>query len=633
MQVAFLPLASAAPMNGAAPSAPSQPEPDAENASFASLLDSSAGQTAGDDGVPTPKPGSRAPAADDTDAEASDAAERGLAAGLCPPMPVPAAVPAPPTTGAAAGATGAPDGPTGASVGGGEAPAGAVPAAETNADGRTAAEPGRAAAVSPLVRELSPNPKSGEMGAAAVPVPSPMTNDALEGGPKPGSPAPEMPVPRAAASRAFAEVPAGVAFAPTAGRRASASAAPKAPAAPVVATRTLAQVLCETARPSSGSIAADMTQSSTGAETPSVQTAPLPGGKDMATSPAGAAGAETTGRAPGATTTSAPVIPSAASARAVAGTTEVAPQENLPAGTVAVAKSRGSERGAPESPVKTDSAAVGDGATRLSPENPAARRVHGAADAAADAGRNGQRNFLNVGRQRVGESAPQFGTDVAKEAQPMPANATDLPPATHALSSDEPVVATVGAVAESSAAGTARVVADSSPARSVAAETIRQLQEVAARARETGRNQMDFQVRTSDDESLRVNLRWHDGVVHARFVSESAELQQALSREWALAAPRLAEKGLKFDQPSFEHHERPDHQSSAQDGSSFAQQRHSSRGQERDFELAGASGHASAPSLAAARPATTHNSGTPPADRSVPLPRPAAGVTNLRAWA
>ncbi len=629
MQVAFLPLASAAPMNGAAPSAPSQPEPDAENASFASLLDSSAGQTAGDDGVPTPKPGSRAPAADGTEPEESAAAECGFAAGLCPPMPVPAAVPAPPTTGAAAGATGAPDGPTGASVGDGEAPA-----AGTNADGRTAAtEPGRAAAVSPLVRELSPNPKSGEMGAAAVPVPSPMTNDALEGGPKPGSPAPEMPVPRAAASRAFAEVPAGVAFAPTAGRRESAPAAPKAPAAPVVATRTLAQVLCETARPSSGSIAADMTQLSAGAETPFAQTAPQPGGKNLATSPAGAAGEETTGRAPGATTTSSPVIPSAASARAVAGTTEVAPEVALPAGTVAVAKSRGSERGAPESPVKTDSATVADGATRLSPENPAARRVHGVADAAVDAGRNGQRNFLNVGRQGVGGQGARLGTDVAKESQPMPANATELPPATHALSSDEPVVATVGAVAESAAAGTARAVADAGPARSVAAETIRQLQEVAARARETGRNQMDFQVRTSDDESLRVNLRWHDGVVHARFVSESAELQQALSREWALAAPRLAEKGLKFDQPSFEHHERPDHQSSAQDGSSFAQQRHSSRGQERDFALAGASGPASAPSSAAARPAPTHASGPQSADRTVPLPRPAAGVTNLRAWA
>jgi len=215
----------------------------------------------------------------------------------------------------------------------------------------------------------------------------------------------------------------------------------------------------------------------------------------------------------------------------------------------------------------------------------------------------------------------------------MPANATELPPATHALSSDEPVVATVGAATDTSAAGTARVVAETGPARSVAAETIRQLQEVAARARETGRNQVDFQVRTPDDESLRVNLRWHDGVVHARFVSESAELQQALSREWALAAPRLAEKGLKFDQPSFEHHERSDHQSSAQDGFSFAQNRHSSRGQDRSFEFAGPSGGASTAPVAAAHSSIPHGSGAQPPERALPLPRPATGATNLRAWA
>ena len=266
-------------------------------------------------------------------------------------------------------------------------------------------------------------------------------------------------------------------------------------------------------------------------------------------------------------------------------------------------------------------------------ENPAARLGHDTREAAVTSERGNQRNFLSVGTQRVGERGPQLGTDVAKGIQPMPANATELPPTANTLSADESAVAPVGAATDLSAAGSARTVAEPGPARAVAVETIRQLQEVAERARDTGRNHVEFQLRTPNDEGLRVNLRWHDGVVHARFVTESTEMQQALSREWIHAAPRLAEKGLKFDQPSFEHHERSDHQSSAQDGHSFAQQRHSSRGQERTFELAGTSGRAASAPSVAARPTTSHSSGTAPLDRTVPLPRPATGVTNLRAWA
>ena len=266
-------------------------------------------------------------------------------------------------------------------------------------------------------------------------------------------------------------------------------------------------------------------------------------------------------------------------------------------------------------------------------EKPAAPRARDAATTAAAAGSNNHRNFLNVGQQGVGESRTRLGTDVAEEIQPMPANATDLPPATHALAAAEPVVGAGGASAEPSGAGNSRAVVETGPARSVAAETVRQLLETAERVRETGRNHVEFQVRTSDDGSLRVNLRWHDGVVHARFVTESTEMQQALSREWALAAPRLAEKGLKFDQPSFEHHDQSGHQSTAQDGFSFAHQHHSSRGQERTFELAGTSGRASTAPLVAARSTNSQLSGMQPQDRSMPVPRPAAGVANLRAWA
>lgn len=623
MQVAFLPPTSAAPLPGAATPAPTQPEPGADDASFAALLDSSAGQSAGEDGIPTSKPGGRATPGGDTPAEEVDIADLGLLAGLCPPMPMSAPVPTLLSAGATAGV------PVEASV----ADSG-VPTGEVVADGRTAVpELGQAAPEAPLARALPSNPKPRE---AAVPAQSPMINDAPGGTSRAIAPVPGMLPAHAAGGRAVSEAQPGKPFVPEAVSVSPGDSAANAPAGPVVATRTLTQVLCEVARPTGGTAVANPAPSSTDTATPSAQAVPMPGTSDAAGFPVADDGAglmERPGGSVSATGRGAVETTTATAARAVAGVAEVAPQVEAPAGTGPVAKPSGLARTAPESLEKTGSAAEGDVATRVSRENPAARRTHGVAGEAGTTGHNGQRNFLNVGRQRVGESAPQFGTDVAKEAQPMPANATDLPPATHALSSDEPVVATVGALAESSATGTTRAAAESGPVRSVAAETIRQLQEVAARARETGRNQVDFQVRTSDDESLRVNLRWHDGVVHARFVSESAELQQALSREWALAAPRLAEKGLKFDQPSFEHHERSDHQSSAQDGFSFAQQRHSSRGQERTFELAGAAGRPSTAAPAAARPSTFHSSGTPSPERTAPLSRPATGVTNLRAWA
>ena len=214
----------------------------------------------------------------------------------------------------------------------------------------------------------------------------------------------------------------------------------------------------------------------------------------------------------------------------------------------------------------------------------------------------------------------------------MSAHTPVLPPAaTSALEIDEPAAATVvGTGAANSSSG--RVVAETIHVRSTAAAVVRETVEAAERAQQTGRNHVELRVQTSDDESLRVHLRWHDGVVHARFVTHSTELQQALSREWDLAAPRMAEKGLKFGEASFEQRDQQG-QSSSQNAFSFDQQRHSSRGQGQAFAHAEEQKFTLPSAVPAVGAARQRSSAASAEAAPAPVTTSNTDVRNLRAWA
>ncbi len=171
-------------------------------------------------------------------------------------------------------------------------------------------------------------------------------------------------------------------------------------------------------------------------------------------------------------------------------------------------------------------------------------------------------------------------------------------------------------------------------ARSQAAVVVRETIEAAEKMQEAGRNHLELRVQTGSDESLRIHLRWSDGVLHARFVTQTNEMQQALSHEWEHVAPRMAEKGLKFGEASFEQrHDQPG-QSAGQNAFGFEhQQRQSARGQGRSFELLEEfSGNRAITATGAAM----GNRGTTGAksDREAPpLPAVAVERRNLSAWA
>ena len=238
-------------------------------------------------------------------------------------------------------------------------------------------------------------------------------------------------------------------------------------------------------------------------------------------------------------------------------------------------------------------------------------------------------NFLPVDKQRVGEPDGEVGTSGAKRAQSMPLHAPASSFADAALETFELPGAAAPAASVATAAS-AKPAADPAGSRSTAAAAVREVMNIAEKAQEAGRTHLELRLPTQDNEGLRVHLDWRDGVVHARFVSPNTELQRALSREWETEAPRFAEKGLKFSEPSFERNGHHSDQQSAQTGFTSDQQRNRSRGQtggeddlpEFALPTAPAQGSASARSIrAAASTPTTVNTSVP------------ADTRGLRVWA
>jgi hypothetical protein len=243
-----------------------------------------------------------------------------------------------------------------------------------------------------------------------------------------------------------------------------------------------------------------------------------------------------------------------------------------------------------------------------------------------------RRNFLNVDQQGVGAREASVGTGTAKEPQLMAAHTPVLPHAsTDTLDVGEPTAASVSSPAATTTAS-GRLGSETSVAHTTAAEAVRETVEAAERAQQAGRNHVELRLQTSDSESVRVHLRVQDGVVHARFVTQNAEMQQALSREWEHLAPRLEEKGLKFSEPSFENNDRSG-QSNAQNASTSDQQRQSSHDQNQTYERAEEQAFALPSSKANNTAVSRRSASAAVASAAVPAVPTTAEARGLRAWA
>jgi len=254
-------------------------------------------------------------------------------------------------------------------------------------------------------------------------------------------------------------------------------------------------------------------------------------------------------------------------------------------------------------------------ASRMPRENLAVTSGKSLKVAAKDAMVPLRRNFQNVEQKGVGDAGGFVGTGTAKDAEAMVAHTQVLPTtASSALDAGEAVPA------------------EPSTGNTAAADAVRETLEEAERARQTGRNNVELRLQTSGDESLRVHLRLQDGVVHAKFVTQSTELQQALSREWDLLAPRLAEKGIKFGETSFENRDQSG-QSTAQNAFTSGQQRHHTHDQGQAYQQA----EERAFTLASLTATTTAASRRSPVTASASVAAPAslntAEARGLRVWA
>ncbi|HLP02704.1 MAG TPA: hypothetical protein VK163_11825 [Opitutaceae bacterium] len=266
---------------------------------------------------------------------------------------------------------------------------------------------------------------------------------------------------------------------------------------------------------------------------------------------------------------------------------------------------------------------------RKQPEILAAGRARNSRAAAEIEQTSRGKNTLGIDAHGVERSDRGLGTGIAKETQPMSVHTPVLPPVSAALDSNEPAAASVS-TAQTATIPSTKPSGETHALRSHAVELVRETLEVAERAQAAGRNQVELRL-PSDDGDLRVRLSWHDGVVHTKFVTHDVDLQQALSREWEHAAPKLAEKGLKFGEPSFENRDQSG-QSAAQNASDFDQQRHSSRGRSQDgserapeFTL-----RPSASSTTASVRRTAHSAATAAV---APGKSTLAETRGLRAWA
>lgn len=253
--------------------------------------------------------------------------------------------------------------------------------------------------------------------------------------------------------------------------------------------------------------------------------------------------------------------------------------------------------------------------------------------AAKDAMEPLRRNFQNVEQKGVGDAGGFVGTGTAKDAEAMVAHTQVLPTtASSALDAGEAVPALTGVASGASATVSGRHVAEPSTGNTAAADAVRETLEAAERAQQTGRNNVELRLQTSGDESLRVHLRLQDGVVHAKFVTQSTELQQALSREWDLLAPRLAEKGIKFGETSFENRDQSG-QSTAQNAFTSGQQRHHTHDQGQAYQQAEERAFTLASPTATTTAASRRSPVTASASAAAPASLNTAEARGLRVWA
>lgn len=198
-------------------------------------------------------------------------------------------------------------------------------------------------------------------------------------------------------------------------------------------------------------------------------------------------------------------------------------------------------------------------------------------------GKPESKNFLSVDEPKVAERVEGLGTRIAERVATM-ATKTLLSAAPEESRELLPTVSSLTAMNRNERSATGAAPAAENPqVRNYAAAAVKEVL-AAAEKLVPPKTSIELRLQAFDQENLRIQLVWREGTIHARFVTETPELQQALTREWESSTGRFAEKGLKFGDASFEQRESGAH--SGGSNAAYSQEQHGRRGRsyvDRDF--------------------------------------------------
>lgn len=185
--------------------------------------------------------------------------------------------------------------------------------------------------------------------------------------------------------------------------------------------------------------------------------------------------------------------------------------------------------------------------------------------------------FQSTDAQELVRASEQTGTRAAKSGENMSAQTTamlaerKLPDVSSWESGLRPVMELMAGGGGRASGAEATRGTDLGTVRSFAAASVRELLDAVERSREGTNTRFELKLQTRDNEEVSVRVQWREGVVHAQFVTRTPELRDALAREWQAVSPTLAEKGIRFAEPTFEQRDSGG-SAQSQAGSSFGQQ-------------------------------------------------------------
>lgn len=217
----------------------------------------------------------------------------------------------------------------------------------------------------------------------------------------------------------------------------------------------------------------------------------------------------------------------------------------LPDGTQAAA-STDAFAGGSSAPIAADQTPAQD--TSAGPEKIAASRHSTRGDRASgvlSSSDVGEKKTVIADNKKVNTYTRNIGTDVAnRDVSTMPPAAEKTPLTDAALPVHTPAASGIQAATTKTQAAL--------PAEATqASRLVHEIRDIADRISAVDRNSVEVRFDFNDSERLSVRVEYKDGVVHTTFSTDSSQVRDAISHEWAAQPAAPADRGYRLADPVF----------------------------------------------------------------------------------